>query len=545
MKFIFTLVLLATVQFSFSQKLKKNDKQTLANLRAHVTYLADDKLEGRRTGTAGEKLAYEYIAAEFQKSGLIPKGEGGTFLQQFDINDGRMVAPNSHLIINGNELRLNEDYFPLASSPNTSLEALPVIALPESGAPWFYDLNETMVANKNNPHFDLLESIHTKANEQQAKGATALFIYNSSAIEDGLQFDPKYKAESWKIPVIYFTKKAKERFFTDDQTGLDVKLALTIKDNIRHGHNVIAYQDNGAANTIIIGAHYDHLGYGEDKNSLFTGARSIHNGADDNASGTAAVLELTKMLKASPYKKNNYLFIAFSGEELGLYGSKYFTEHPTIDLTKVNYMINLDMVGRLNDSSKAITIGGYGTSPAWSSIVTTNNKTLAIKIDSSGTGPSDHTSFYRKDIPVLFFFTGTHSDYHKPGDDVEKINFDGQLRIVQYIYNLINQTNNKGKLAFTKTREQQMGASTRFTVSLGIMPDYTYSGNGVRVDGVSEGKLAQRIGLKPGDIVTSLGEYKFSDVTAYMGALSKFKKGDSTKLKVLRGTEELVFDITF
>jgi Zn-dependent M28 family amino/carboxypeptidase len=165
---------------------------------------------------------------------------------------------------------------------------------------------------------------------------------------------------------------------------------------------------------------------------LRTGEKSIHNGADDNASGTAALIELAKLLKKSKLKKHNYLFLAFSGEELGLFGSKYYVEHPTVSLTTMDYMINMDMVGRMNDSTKTITVGGFGTSPTWSTIIISDPKApFQIKIDSSGTGPSDHTSFYRKDIPVLFFFTGLHSDYHKPSDDANKINYLGELYIVK------------------------------------------------------------------------------------------------------------------
>jgi hypothetical protein len=211
-------------------------------------------------------------------------------------------------------------------------------------------------------------------------------------------------------------------------------------------------------------------------------------------------------------------------------------------------MINMDMVGRMNDSSKVVTVGGYGTSPTWGTIINTKEskeRPFGIKIDSSGTGPSDHTSFYRKDIPVLFFFTGLHSDYHRPSDDAPKINYMGELAIVKYIFGVVSSTNNLPKLAFTKTREQQTSTSARFTVSMGIMPDYTFSGAGVKVDGVSEGRAAQKAGIKTGDIVTQLGEHKISSVEAYMQALSKFKKGDSTKVTVKRGNEELVFDITF
>jgi aminopeptidase YwaD len=321
---------------------------------------------------------------------------------------------------------------------------------------------------------------------------------------------------------------------------------VDIVDKKRTGHNIVGYIDNGAATTVILGAHYDHLGYGEDHNSLFTGTTpQIHNGADDNASGTAALLELSKLLKASKAKNNNYLFVSFSGEELGLFGSKYFTEHPSVDLSNANYMINMDMVGRLNDSTHGLTIGGYGTSPVWGQLLTEKDKFFTIKFDSSGTGPSDHTSFYRKDIPVLFFFTGVHSDYHKPSDDADKINYTGELQVIKYVYNIIDVTNKKGRLAFTKTRESATMGKNTFKVSLGIMPDYTFSGGGVRVDGVSEGKMAQKVGIKAGDIILQLGDIKFSDVQSYMGALGKFNKGDATKVKVKRGNEELVFDIVF
>src|SRR6185503_1802176 len=309
-------------------------------------------------------------------------------------------------------------------------------------------------------------------------------------------------------------------------------------DKKRTGHNVTGFVNNGAANTIIIGAHYDHLGYGEDHNSLWTGPAEIHNGADDNASGTAAVIELARMLKNARLKNNNYLFICFSGEELGLYGSKYFTEHPTVDLNTANYMINSDMVGRLNDSTHSITIGGYGTSPTWGNILEQNTKAFSVKFDSSGIGPSDHTSFYLKNIPVLFFFTGIHKDYHKPTDDADKINFAGELQVIKYIYHVIEETNKLGKLAFLKTREPKMEGK-RFTVTLGIMPDYTFSGKGVRADGIIDGKPAQQAGMQSGDVIVKLGENSVSDLNSYMSALSKYKKGDATTVTILRGKDEI------
>lgn len=545
MKYFFWL-LVFTAQVSFAQKLKKADKAVLAGLQTHIGYLASDKLEGRRTGSAGEKLAYEYISGEFAKAGLSAKGDNGTYIQDFEVNEGKQISPSSHLIINGFDLDTEKEYFPFVFSPNGSVEAAPSMSLRESGTIWFWDLKETLEENKTNPHFDVTEAVKTKVNEVAGKGATALIIYNTSSIKDDLKFEPKAKHEAVKIPVVYVTNEVKKKYLYDETATLDIKLKVDIGDKKRTGHNVVGYIDNGAANTIILGAHYDHLGYGEDKNSLSTSATpQIHNGADDNASGTAALIEVSKQLKASKFKNNNYLIISFSGEELGLYGSKYFTEHPTINLSSANYMINMDMVGRLSDSTHGLTIGGYGTSPLWGELLTTKDKYFTIKFDSSGTGPSDHTSFYRKDIPVLFFFTGVHGDYHKPSDDADKINYNGELQIVKYIYSIVQGADKKGKLAFTKTREAATTAKNSFKVSMGIMPDYTYSGSGVRVDGVSEGKLAQKIGIKAGDIITQLGDIKFTDVQSYMGALGKFNKGDATKVKLLRGTQELVFDIVF
>lgn len=541
-----TILLVLLAQTTVAQKLKKKDKVVFTNLQKHISFLADDKLEGRRTGTKGEKLAYEYISSEFSKAGLTAKGFNNTYLQAFEVNEGKEVNKPTHLIIDGNDLQLDKDYFPFVFSPNKSVEAATAIALPERGTIHFWNLNEVLEENKNNPHFDVQDALKTKISSATEKGATGLIVYNTSTINDDFKFEAKAKTETTTIPVVYVQKDIANKFFKDETVTHDIKIKIDIGNKVRTGHNVIGYIDNGAVNTIIIGAHYDHLGFGEDHNSLFTGTTpAIHNGADDNASGTSAMIEVSKLIKAANLKKYNYLFIAFSGEELGLYGSKYFTEHSTINLSTANYMINLDMVGRLNDSTRGLNIGGYGTSPTWGEMLNAKDNYFAIKFDSSGTGPSDHTSFYRKDIPVLFFFTGVHSDYHKPSDDADKINYTGQLKVVNYIYDIVVATNKKEKLTFTKTREAATSAKSSFKVTLGIMPDYTFSGSGVRVDGVSDGKIAQKVGIQAGDVVEQLGTIKITDVQGYMGALGKFKKGEASKVKVKRGDKELWFDIVF
>ena len=544
MKYILAFLLLCS-QLSFAQKNSKADKKIIKNLQSHINYLADDKLEGRRTGTAGEKLAYEYIVSRFKSAGIIPATPDGNYIQDFNVDDGKQVSSQTSFLVNDQPLVLNKDFFPLAFSANGSAQCEIYQSLKEKGEVWFFDLGELLSQNSGNPHFDLQDAIVKTAADFAKKGATGMVIYNSSSIADNIKFDAKDKTASTKIPVIYLNKDAKKKYLADEIGMARLKLVVTLETRSRTGHNVVGFINNNAATTVILGAHYDHLGYGEDHNSLYVGTiPMIHNGADDNASGTAALIELSKMLLSSNMKKNNYLLIAFSGEELGLFGSKYFTDHPAVDLSKVDYMINMDMVGRLNDSTHGLAIGGYGTSPAWNQLVDTTNKYFKIKLDSSGTGPSDHTSFYLKGIPVLFFFTGTHADYHKPTDDADKINYNGELQVIKYIYNIISSANDKDKLAFTKTRETATGKNT-FKVSLGIMPDYTFSGNGVHVDGVSAGRAAEKAGIKTGDILFQLGDYKFSDVETYMNALNKFNKGDSTKVKLLRGKTEMVLDVTF
>ena len=286
----------------------------LANLQTHVVFLSDDKLQGRRAGTIGEKLAAEYISGHFQRMGLKPRGTQD-FFQSFTINDGRQVNESSFLIINENHLSINKDYFPLVFSANLSLEAVPSLALSEPHMPWFWDIKDLLEENKSNPHFDLPEAVMNKAAEMQKRGATAVFIYNSSSHNDNLSFDGKAKVTQLPIPVIYLTKEAVSKFLSDDEAVLDIKLKIDIGPKTREANNVIGFIDNGAETTVVMGAHFDHLGFGEDGNSMIRdGSKQVHNGADDNSSGTAALIELARILKSSKSKSNNYLFIAFSGE---------------------------------------------------------------------------------------------------------------------------------------------------------------------------------------------------------------------------------------
>ncbi|MEE9439060.1 MAG: M20/M25/M40 family metallo-hydrolase [Saprospiraceae bacterium] len=331
-----------------------------------------------------------------------------------------------------------------------------------------------------------------------------------------------------------FTKRIKSNPHSNEPSA-DDKVVL--------GKNIIGYIDNGVKNTVVIGAHYDHLGYGAE-GSLYVGEPAIHNGADDNASGVAGLLRIATKITNIDSKKFNYLFIAFSGEEKGLWGSNYFTKHPTIEKEAINYMINMDMIGRLN-AEKQLAIYGTGTTPTWNEALKTKSTNhFKIKEEKSGMGPTDHTSFYLEDIPVLQFFTGQHEDYHKPSDDAHLINYNGIVQITDYILEIINNTVGKGKLRFTKTEDAKKGKRD-FKVTLGVMPDYLFDGLGMKIDGVKDNRPADLANLKKGDVVIKMGHVEIFDMMSYMHALGVFEKGQTIDITIIRDGKENIRKLTF
>ncbi|WP_299121365.1 M28 family peptidase [uncultured Winogradskyella sp.] len=412
-KLMFLFVLVAFLSCKNEAKVAEN------KIKEDVVFLADDKLEGRQTGTQGEILASEYLIKRFETIGLEPKGTEG-YLQSFSFKP------------------------------------------------------------KTDPHSE-----------------------------------------------VEFTTNA---------------------DSTITGNNVIGFIDNNVKTTIVIGAHYDHLGYGGEGSLYREKDKAVHNGADDNASGVAVLLNLASRLKIkndqSEIKdKNNYLFMAFSGEEMGLLGSNYFSKNPTIKTESINYMINMDMVGRMKKDS-TLAVYGTGTSPMFKQTLKSNNDKFKLVENESGVGPSDHTSFYLIDIPVLHFFTGQHEDYHKPGDDSDKLNYEGMNLISDYIYNIISDLDDNGELAFRKTKNESE-ETPRFKVGLGVVPDYLFDGKGMRIDGTREDTPAFAAGLKKGDVVVKLGDSTVTDMMSYMRALSVFDKGDKAAITVKRGDKTIDTQVQF
>ncbi|MCB0477234.1 MAG: M20/M25/M40 family metallo-hydrolase [Crocinitomicaceae bacterium] len=352
----------------------------------------------------------------------------------------------------------------------------------------------------------------------------------------------------------YIVKRFREIGLTKGGTGdttyfefFTKKTRLHPHDNafqgpVLSGRNIIGILDKGFEETIIIGAHYDHLGWG-DEGSLHTGEKAIHNGADDNASGVAALLFIAESLKEIPLQ-TNVIFIAFTGEEKGLLGSAHYVKNHGFDLKTARYMLNMDMVGRLNEKNQ-LAVNGVGTSPSFVPVLKKMNQNIFhLILDSTGMGPSDHTSFYLDSIPVLHFFTGQHEQYHKPEDDVALINFEGLELVSKYIVSIIQELDKEREIAYVKTRDPEQKRFS-FKVTLGVIPDYLFEGEGMKIAGVKADKPAEKAGLQKDDIILKMGDTKIHSIREYMEVLKTLDKGDEVEIEVLRGKNTSSFLIVF
>jgi len=552
-RILFFLCLLSTLSLHAQQL----DHALIDELKYHVNYLADDSLEGRATASKGEKMASDYLSRMFKESGLSPY-QGVSYLQPFNYIEGRLVGKNTALTINGNALTLDKDFYPLAYSASGKAKGNCMnvgfgISAPElkyddyrkkinyAGNIFLLNISTPSGTNPHGAFGNYLE-LRPRIEKAIAMGATAVLLY---AEEDSITAPEQLLNKNIypvSVPVLFL----KTPIWHELKPAKTFTAALTaeVTPIEKTGNNVVAWMDNKATTTVLLGAHYDHLGWGHE-GSLYRGEKAIHNGADDNASGVALIVELAEELKKSSLKNNNYLFVAFSGEEMGLFGSKKFVEQIGADAKKINYMLNYDMVGRLNPNEKNLQVNGFGTSPAWNVLKQIPTDSIRIKTSDSGIGPSDHTSFYLKDIPVLHFFTGAHEDYHKPSDDAEFVNYAGIASILNLSYALIDSLDDAGKIQFTTVAADTNQPAPKFTVTLGVIPDYMFSDGGMRIDGVTDGKPASKAGMKKGDVVIQMGAHKVSDMTTYMQALSKLKKGDTATVIALREGKEMEFTVVF
>jgi hypothetical protein len=488
------------------------------------------------------------------------------------------------------------NWMPLGYSPNAEIPSTEIVfagfgvVAPEANYDDYknVDVKDKIVLmfdttpDAGNPHSAFARfNIHTKANIAKDKGAKAIILIAEDQIFKHdrlarLSYDRTLGETT--IPVVGIMREhGADLLGAKDETEIakiekaeirvprllgktEIKINLTKKTvNSFNVIGVLPGNDPQLKNeAIIIGAHYDHLGHGG-SGSLAVNSTDIHHGADDNASGTSAVIELARQFAKEKKNKRTLIFMAFSGEEEGLLGSKYYVDNPAWPLEKTVAMINLDMVGRLNDDK--LTIGGIGTASEWKQLVndtgiiplevivgrTTSQMKLppfVFQLNEDGFGPSDHSSFYSKQIPVLFFFTGTHTDYHKPTDTFEKINYEGLWRITYFVGKLVQAVDtNPTKPTYAVAKSSSPVGQVRMSVSLGTIPSYGDTTDGMILDGVRDGSPAAKAGLKPGDKIVKLAGKDVRNAMDYTYVLGSMKAGEEYEVELIRGTERMTLKV--
>ena len=559
----------------------------------HIRFLSDDKRAGRYPGTRGSKDVIAYLINQLKSYGVQPAGEGSSFKQTFSILDSVKIGRNNSLKINDRPLNIEKDYIPLWFSGNSSVSAEVVFAgyginLITDSLVWndYKDLNVdgkwVMVMRhspeRENPHsvYAPHSDLHKKMIEARDRGAVGIIFI--SQVEDSTLIPFKYIPGYSKsgIPAIHINNEVADDILNSIGSSRkvvqnkmnsnlkpesfkisDVKISANVelKNIYSRAANVIGkivsrnhkYRDE----YIVIGAHFDHLGYGgPGSGSLKPDTNAIHNGANDNASGTAGLLELAHKLQNNrQLLKRSVLLIGFDAEEKGLLGSKYFIQNPTVEKSDIVTMINMDMIGKMKDS--IVVIGGVGTSPIFEKILDSLSidSGLKFEFDQAGYGPSDHASFYSEDIPVLFFFTGDYdNNYHLPEDDWQFINLKGERQILSVIHDLvidISRQDLRPSFTLAGPKKQQTQRNNN-KVKLGIIPHYGGTIDGLKIDKIYDPNgPAARAGIRSGDIIKSIDKKPVKDIYEYMKRIKDFKKGQSVPIDIKRDGRIIMLTIRF
>ena len=525
---------------------------------ADVRWLADDALEGRAVGTPGGLCATAYLAARFGALGLVPGGAGGSWLQPFSVRVGSTLAGRNLLAISTRSYEPGSEWMPYGFSGPGAVEAPLVyggsgVARPGGEQP-VPATGKILVEEAETPGAgNLYSDPHFKGSVAVGRGALAVVIL----LPAGTSLpDPSGEVRpALSVPALAVDGAAavavREAARRTDTARIDVSVEpLSVEVA-----NVVALLPGSdpllADQVVVIGAHFDHLGRGGE-GSMEPDSRAIHNGADDNASGTAVMLEVARRLMAGPRPGRSVLFVGFNGEERGLLGSGFYVTNPTRPLDRTVAMINMDMVGRLR--ANTVTVFGLATAPEWDDLLDAAgaelDRPLTLSRMPDGYGPSDHSSFYGRGIPVLHFFTNTHEDYHRPSDDWQKIDAEGMDRIARLVATLTLQiTGTAGVPSVTPTLVQTQPPAPApaagqpsgggYGPYFGSIPDMSTIDTGVRLTGVREGSPAARAGLKAGDVIVAFDGSEVTDLYAYSYALREKSPGDVVSVTILRDGKRL------
>jgi len=561
------------------QRVHREPAITVQELKRHVHYLASDELKGRYPGTPGGRKAADYIRQEFAEAGLILPGDEG--FQTFEILLDKKPAGDLHFRYNGFSAMQGTDFTPALFSSTGRLHAPVVFAgygfdIGNGTNPW-NDYRNTDISGKwvmllrgspepDNPagRYAAYNNDRDKVIVARDRGAGGVLLITGHQ-EDFPAGDPHQAGAG--IPVLYITPGVANRMIragSDTLSLLKTKLdslkkplsfKLAGKLDASSGveevkaltQNVIGYLEGSDPvlknEIVVIGAHYDHLGLGgENTSSRRPDTTAVHYGADDNASGVAGILELAGRLEAMRDSlSRSYLFIAFGAEEHGLLGSRHFLEEEPVINGKYTAMINLDMIGRLNKKQN-LQIGGTGSSVEADSLINLlkEDRPFDLALSAPGFGPSDHASFYSRDIPVFFFSTGPHLDYHTPFDTPDKLRFEGMKEISEFIFDLLIRLDKLPHALTYREAGPKQGSTGRHAreVSLGIMPDFAgVVKNGLRADYVIEGRPADLAGMQDGDIITAVNGKPVMNIDDYMFRLSQLKPGQTVPVEIKRDDE--------
>ncbi len=555
-------------------------------LMSHIEFLAHDELEGRGTGSSGIDLAAGYIAGQFAAAGLEPGGPDGTYFQPFTVSQGGRLLGETKLIVNDQAIaaELNEDFRPFGFSAAGDFQGEVVfVGYGITNKDRDYDDyakadvsgKVALMLRREPVSWDTIgyskhASFAKKVSLAEEHGAVAVFVVNQNS-DDGepdslMRFRLRDHVED--IPAIHVTRPLADSLLAaGGLESLD-----TLQGRLDAGENCsqrlsdtriggkVAYEANTmiARNVIgvlpgrgprrneyvVIGGHYDHLGMKRGR---------IYNGADDNASGTAGVIELAHAFSATRYRNRSIIFMAFTAEEIGLIGSKHFAKNPTVPVDSMKAMVNMDMIGRHDPDSEnnKLSIQGLGTGLNFTELVQRHAGAAGIEFlpDDSALGPSDHDSFYRVGVPSLFFFTGVHEDYHRPDDDIEKVEAERTAAIITLIYNisreLVNGTTSPTFARVDRRARINRSAGRQSAVVMGIMPDMDdeSTAKGWRIARVTPGGAAAKAGMKPGDRILTIDGKLIADFMDYRKATEKKKPGDIIAVSVLRGQKELSLSV--
>lgn len=597
-KFLMVLMPISLILLtSCGKTITVQDEITVDEVKEHVAYLASEELEGRKPGTEGGLKAAEYIREQLQALDVKLLGENG--FQYFNVTTDVELGDNNSLRIGGFEGTPGEDYITVALSENGTVSAEVVFAgygfnfendslawndfeTVDVKDKWALILRGSPAVGGDNPHakdpFSNYSSMRAKVLAARDAGAAGIIFVNGSKFDEADELYDLSRGRrefSAGLPAIHVKREIADRILASDnktveelesfiieneqpasyETGIEVSAATDLKRIEVQTQNVVAMLEGNDPELkneiIVIGGHYDHLGYGGfGSGSRAPDSNAIHFGADDNASGTASIIETFEKLAANRDSlERSVLFIAFGAEEMGLLGSKHFINNLLVDKEDMVFMYNLDMMGKYgNNDMGEFTIGGTGTAEGLKEFVEENLEEHGLKaqMDPGGYGPSDHSTFYGADIPVLFFFSGAHDDYHTPRDTPEKLDYDGIVSISNMVYDMILEMDNMPEqMKYLETGSRAPQGRMRFKVTLGIMPAYAPDPDheGLRVDAVFDDKPGAIAGLKKGDYIISIDGKEVKDIEGYMVRLMALEPGTTIPIVVIRNGEEVELQV--